>query len=75
MKLWIARDKDFDGAKYPSRLNCFEYKPIRLEYTWNVSERGTWNVGELPAEWFPEVTWENSPQEVEFKLINNGNQD
>lgn len=26
-------------------------------------------IFELPEEWFPEVTFENSPQQVEIKLI------
>lgn len=76
MKLWIARDKD-------GSLFAYEYEPLRneKEEIFEVAhlEWGEWNWEELDtlpfSEMFPEVTWENSPQQVELKLINNGNQD
>ena len=63
MKLWIARDKD--------NSLCLHYeKPV-------LSESGVWyseqQVMILPKNQYPEVTWGNSPQEVELKLINNEN--
>lgn len=71
-KLYIARDKD-------GNLFLFNNKPQRIEGEY----MGIWDRGfnclpndvmEIDDEWFPSVTWENSPQEVELKLINNGNQ-
>lgn len=62
MKLWITRDND--GA-----LTAFEESP-------KCSNNGVWypeNVftycGMLPSNWFPEVTFENSPKQIEIKLI------
>lgn len=67
-KLWIARDKK-DGT-----LNLFiGEEPMRdkllasdLEESIFVREEG--EVVELDCREFPEVTWENSPVEVELKL-------
>lgn len=63
-KMWIARDEDYWD------LNLFYEKP--------TSEEGVWDTNKIcypidPNE-FPEVTFENSPQEIEIelKLINNG---
>jgi hypothetical protein len=60
MKLWIARDLDgtlclFDGNKP---------KPILGEWMPNK------NCYNIDRRLFPEVTYDNSPQEVELKLIN-----
>lgn len=60
VKLWIARDKD--GDLY-----------LHLEEPQRVEERGYFrsiNAMKLPMLEYPEVTWENSPQQVELKLIN-----
>ena len=65
--LWIARDKD-------GTLNLFiGEEPMRdkllasdLEESIFVREEG--EVVELDCREFPEVTWENSPVEVELKL-------
>jgi hypothetical protein len=59
MKLWIARDKNgvlalFDDV--PTQKNGIFYDPF-----YDV-------VLMLPKKEFPEVTFENSPQEVELKL-------
>ena len=58
MKLWIARDRDM-------RLYVYRYEPF-LDF-------GDWDsIGDcmqLPISAFPEVTFENSPQKVELKLI------
>ena len=65
MKAWVARDKD--------GLWLFTQKPIL-----DTDDRGDiptffWTSErdadlELPNSEFPEVTFENSPQEVEIKL-------
>ena len=63
MKLWIARDKD-------GGLNLFkDPKPILMKRNgWWLSDKNFFK-SVLPRELFPEVTLENSPQEVELKLI------
>lgn len=63
MKLWIARDTSKD-------LHLFKGKP-------NLEEWGNWKGWKgtrheyfyLGRDFFPEVTFENSPKEVELKLI------
>lgn len=64
MKLWIARDED-------GELYIFENKPSLVSdmFQNNPSEDYNW-FEEIPDHWFPEVTFENSPQEVELKLVN-----
>lgn len=62
MELWIARD--FDNALYL----YFNSKPFLM----NGGER--WNnqdciFTDLPEDLFPEITFENSPQQVEINLI------
>ena len=66
MKLWIARD--FDGV-----LNLYVTKPSldsidNMYYADSDMEDDYLNIDK---ELFPEVTFENSPQEVEFKLVEN----
>ena len=60
MKLWIARDR--------SGLWMYTIKPLfdpdRKEFE---SEDG--NILYVDDELFPEVTFENSPQQVELKLV------
>lgn len=63
MKLWIARD--FNGD-----LNLYACKPVLDYYT------GLYNDGDIGDQYlsinknlFQEVTFENSPQMVEFKLV------
>ena len=67
-KLWIARDKDKSLAIYDSKP--FKHKRVYdggyvLEYY--KTERFT-QVITLPIDMFPNVTWENSPLEVELKI-------
>lgn len=60
MKLWIARDADGDiylHKNKPYQKAAGIWTCIDQEYFW------------LDEESFPEVTFENSPQEVELKLI------
>ena len=66
MKFYIARD--FDGS-----LCLYDKKPKlseEIEGVWVCSQYDELvNVIVLPSEYFPEVTFENSPQEVELSLI------
>lgn len=64
MKFWIARDKS--GC-----LSLFRKKPVwKYSNTLNFED---WFNGDFLAlidpKSFPEITFENSPQEVELKLI------
>lgn len=61
MKLWIARDKNGDLSLYDvepteNGFGCWESSGNEYEIDWRL---------------FPEVTYENSPQQVEIKLIEN----
>lgn len=65
--LWIARDKNGD-------LHAFSGKPFR--HCWDDDEPTVFtNWDDVPflvrldESEFPEVTWENSPRQVELKLI------
>lgn len=59
MKLWIARDKD--GV-----LSLFDDKPFKNEYECWTTVRNCYLIDD---ELFPEVTFENSPQQFELKLV------
>ena len=68
MKLWIARDK-YNDAYGRGTLTLHLYKPVLNKY-------GRWKDNTfygfkcvLSKDEFPEVTFENSPQEVELKLV------
>ena len=72
MKLWIARDKD--GGLY-----LYNYEPHKNEslgrFTCGIKSNGKWSEEyELNSQLLPEITFENSPQEVELKLITNEKQ-
>ena len=64
MKLWIARDED-------RTLCVYNNKP-----TLSKEVNGLWvcdkftTVNTLSSDYFPDVTFENSPQEVELNLVN-----
>ena len=64
MKLWVARDKD-------KTLWIFEKYPIKKEKLFypigDTLGRLTY-YRSLPTNFFPEVTFENSPQQVELKI-------
>ena len=66
MKMYIARDED-------GRLSLFDVKPEKFiplngqGTVWTVP-RGYLNHIMLSRRMFPEVTFENSPMEVELKL-------
>ena len=59
MKLWIARDRR------GTRLTLHGEKP-----TWNEEYRvwSWWYITDLDDNDFPEVTFENSPMEVELVI-------
>lgn len=59
MNLWIARDERFDN------LYLYKSKPVLEGDIW-FSEDYSYTIDNLL---FPEVTFENSPQQVEIKLI------
>ena len=66
MKLWISRDKDGNLCLYSKKPKLSE----EIEGIWVCSQYDEIvKVTVLPSEYFPEVTFENSPQEVELKLI------
>lgn len=62
MKLWIARDGS-DNAIW-----CYDKEPIKsvYDFAWANDSK---IMFQLPKENFPEVTFENSPQEIELKII------
>lgn len=66
MELWIARD--MDGG-----LWCYDARPIlnsTKEYFTSIDEDfEILSCIELPEDWMPEVTFENSPKKVELKLV------
>lgn len=66
MNLWIARDKD--GSLY-----LYNYEPrknkISERFTCIIKPNGKWSEEyKLNSYLFPEVTFENSPQEVELVI-------
>jgi hypothetical protein len=60
MKAWAARDRDGD-------LHLYAEKPIKRTYSFMLYGLGYMKIKRTE---FPEVTFENSPQEVEIKLAN-----
>ena len=70
MELWIARDKD-------GGLFLYNYEPCKNKisgrFTCCIKPNGTWSEEyELNRHLLPEVTFENSPQQVEIKLVKEG---
>lgn len=59
---WIARDKD--GWPF-----LHSEKPQADHNGFFFSRNGKGVGFKIPKDLFPEVTWENSPQQVELKLI------
>jgi hypothetical protein len=61
MKLWIARNTD-------DTLVLFQSKPILgSNFIWE--ELLNEDCMYIEEYLFPEVTWENSPKEIELKLV------
>ena len=66
MKFYIARDLDGILCLYGKKPKLSE----EIEGVWVCSQYDELvNVVVLPSEYFPEVTFENSPQEVELNLV------
>lgn len=62
MKMWIARD-------VRGTLNLYRAQPIKNSCYFNGYDKaGLRSIPINPVQ-FPEVTFENSPMEVELKLI------
>ena len=64
--MWIARDMNND-------LYLYECKPTRMKDSFFIINNTLGDALVLDDRLFPEVTFENSPQEVELKIINNEN--
>ena len=60
MKLWIARN-------YNNRIAMYDKESVEVYGVFAPPLGGTECY--LPINWFSEVTFENSPQQVEIKLI------
>lgn len=57
--LWIARDKNGD-------LYLYSHKPVKLSEQFIAKENNVYVcIDDIKS--FPEITWENSPQQVELK--------
>lgn len=63
MKLWICRDKY-------GRLTLHEERPFNNSGMWFSDNGSTHPYIRICQDSFPEVTFGNSPVEVELKLIN-----
>jgi hypothetical protein len=67
VRLWIARDK------YSQELWLYKYKPVKREnnYYPDLSEeyQTVYDCLQMESTMFPDVTFDNSPQEVEIKLV------
>ena len=69
MKMWICRDMVGISQGFEPMLMLSKEKPILMpERRLGVFFCDGFYVS-LPSDWFPEVTFENSPMEVELKLI------
>jgi hypothetical protein len=66
MKLRVARDPDFT-EKDGSKLNLFINKPI---FDNEFNEWCSEDSFSIDERLFPEIIYENSPQEIEINLIN-----
>ena len=60
--MWLARD--LNGI-----LCLYENKPVKRN-TYFTDVNSSIGYIYLPPEWFPEITWENSPQKVEINFPN-----
>ncbi len=65
MKLWIARDKQDYLGLYYEKPTWKEHGLVQIEDWYDGGF-----LGYLDNNEFPEVTFENSPQEVELTLCN-----
>jgi len=60
-KMWIAREKNGD-------LWLFHEKPIYDEFLQEWVTENAFEFGFLPNYYFSDVTFENSPREIEINL-------
>lgn len=60
--LWIARDEN-------KSLYVFNGKPAKYTHEFGADANHPLFNWQLPTELFPEVTWENSPKKLEYKLL------
>ena len=71
MKMWICRDRD-GLCLFFTKPKKYYFNPCNdNDYWWGTDNNG--NSKELDPSLFPEVTFENSPMEVELKLASNEN--
>ena len=64
--MWLARDED-------RTLYLYSSKPIKREDMnfWDLDEEdGDGYVNQIGSRLFPEVTYENSPQEIKISFVN-----
>ena len=66
MKMWICRDEGSPFCKVSISEPHKVYDQFTKKYCWQA---GMWDTMVLKPNDFPEVTFENSPMEVELKLI------
>ena len=64
MKLWIARDCD-------EALWCYDKKPFINGLCFACDEDGEL-MFQIASKLFPEVTFENSPRQIEINYVMNG---
>ena len=68
MKMWIARDRVGIAAGFTPKLMLYEDKPfLQTDIKEGMYFCKGFNTS-LPTNYFPEVTFENSPMEVELVL-------
>lgn len=68
MKLWVARDQ-YKDAYGRGCLTLHLYEPHLSRYGRWVDNTADGFLGVLSKDKFPEITFGNSPQQVEVKLI------
>lgn len=61
MELWIARDKD-------GELYLYNKKPSRQEENFCIFHIDGGDCCKIPDEYYPSVTWENSPKKMTIEL-------
>lgn len=68
MKLWIARDKNGELYLYRNKPELTKIEENTNDEFWQDSSTYGYYCY-LDNNEFPEVTFENSPQEIELKLV------
>lgn len=69
MELWIARDKDNSLSLCNHKLEYDDFLDSWEQPSEYYDDDYSFHVY-IPEDLFPEVTFENSPMQVELKLIN-----